>query len=185
MKKLLAILCVLLLAGCAQPAPVPAEPTVKVEPVAESVIEKEVVQIEEEVKETEEIIKEEEPEIEEAVEEVEKAIITGPSGSTPVTLKDGMFETVKYKTSGTVRIDRLPEGNIVVNFIGFDTTPGAGLRVYLYKNYIKQGIDLGVLTSVSGNYPYDIPAGVNINAFDKVAIYSISSEEIYGEAKLS
>jgi len=180
----------LLLASCAAPQAEPVvEEQIQVEqgvsehaPAEHETVEETVVQIEKEIQETEEII-EEEPEIEEAVEEVSQVI--SPSGNTPQTLKTGIFKTVKYNTNGAVHVDKLPEGNIVVNFIGFDTTPGAGLYVYLYKDDIKQGVELGKLTSVSGNYPYEVPEDVNIYSFDKVAIYSTSSEEIYGEAKLS
>ncbi len=175
-SKLFAILCILVLAGCAQPVkestPVPvAEPAV--EPEAEPAVSVAEERVELPIETS-------------ADEPVSEPIATGPTGAQePARLFETFFTTKEYPTSGTVHVDRTLEGNIVINFLGFDTTPGAGLHVYLYKDDIAQGVDLGGLVSVSGNYPYEVPEDVNIYQYEYIAIYSTSSGKIYGEARLS
>ena len=174
-KKLIAILCILLLAGCAQQTvEEPKEPVVELE------------EVEAEAEPTVDVQETEPEAIPEEVEEEVEEITTEPTeAKETTTLLEGVFTKKAHTTTGSVQIIEMADGKKMLSFQGFKTDPGPALHVYLYNDDIKQGVDLGELISITGNYQYDIPEDIDVNEYKKVAIYCVPFGVIFGEAKLS
>lgn len=102
----------------------------------------------------------------------------------PIMLKQGSFHKVVHPTDGIVRIYQQPDGDKTLNFLGFDTVPGPGLTIVLHSGDVKDGFVVSTLTSASGNYPYNLPKSLEVNAYTHVAIYNAKYNVIYGEADL-
>jgi hypothetical protein len=168
MKTVIALLIVLMLAGCAAPqAPPEVQPAVEPTPAPAPAPEPSPAPA---------------PEPQAAP---EAETLPGPTTATsPVTLKQGFFHKVVHPTDGRVAIDLLPSGEKILNLFGFDTTPGPGLIVVLHSGQVKDGFVVGTLISASGNYPYDLPKDLDVSKYTRVAIYNKKYNVIYGEAEL-
>jgi len=178
MKKLIALLFILLLAGCAalrgEPAAppsraVPAVPAPVQEPAPAPAVEPAPA-----------------PVVETAPTPAPKQeTLPGPTtGRDPILLKQGTFKKVVHPTSGLARIYLLPNGEKIIELFGFDTTPGPGLAVVLHSGDVKNGYVVGSLIATQGNYPYDLPKSLDVSPYTRVAIYNKKYNVVYGEAEL-
>lgn len=133
-----------------------------------------------------EIIQEEE-ETSEAAEETEVETPPAPSGSDESELlKSGTFVSVAKSVKGQVTIYRRQiDDEIVFALRSFRTEPGAKLYFILVQDSVENGYKIGGLQNIYGNYEYVIPRNVPIASYNKVVLYSESTKEVYGEARLS
>ena len=102
----------------------------------------------------------------------------------PAVLKQGYFRKVVHETNGNVQIVRALGGALSLNLRGFDTETGPGLTVVLHNGDPANGYVVGTLVSHTGNYPYPLPTGFDVNNYTKVAIYNKKYNVIWGEAEL-
>ena len=77
------------------------------------------------------------------------------------------------------------DDEIVLALRSFRTDPGAKLYFFLVENSVEDGYKVGGLQNIYGNYEYVVPRNVPIERYNKVVLYSESTKEVYGEAKLS
>ncbi len=117
-------------------------------------------------------------------------ITVAPSG--PVDLAVGTFVSREHETTGTVRVVRLPDGQVVVRLEGFETSNGPALFVYLSQNpadgeeaaFDEQFVDLGALKGNVGDQNYPVPAGVDATGFVSVVIWCDRFDAAFGAADL-
>src|SRR3954464_698776 len=87
----------------------------------------------------------------------------------PVPLASGAFVSREHETSGTARVLRLPDGQVIVRFEGFTTSNGPVLVVWLSRNsahgpdgaFDDDYVNLGPLKGNVGDQNYPVPAGVD------------------------
>jgi hypothetical protein len=172
MRTIIALLLILLLAGCAAPQAPPAEPAVTVTPAQQP-------------EPAPAPVAEPAPVVETAPAPPAQETLPGPTtGRDPIILKQGYFKKVVHPTSGKVTIYLLPSGEKILEMMGFDTTPGPGLAVVLHSGDVKNGFAVGSLQAAQGNYPYDLPKDLDVSKYTRVAIYNKKYNVIYGQAEL-
>ena len=100
--------------------------------------------------------------------------------SMPVKVAEGSFRGIAHKTKGTASIYRLPEGNQVLRFSGFQTSNGPDVHIYLVAAAdakddatVKNAgfIDLGSIKGNIGDQNYDLPAGVDLAKYRAVTVW--------------
>lgn len=108
---------------------------------------------------------------------------TAPLGSVhdePVPLLTGTFHGVAHDTRGSATVYQLPSGKRVLRFTGFETSNGPDVQVYLGKapdahdneTVTRAGyVPLGVLKGTTGDQNYELPAELDLNAFQSVTIW--------------
>jgi hypothetical protein len=117
-------------------------------------------------------------------------ISVAPPG--PVDLAAGTFVSREHETTGTARVVRLPDGQVVVRLEGFATSNGPALFVYLSQNpadgeeaaFDEQFVDLGVLKGNVGDQNYPVPAGVDATGWVSVVVWCDRFDAAFGAADL-
>ncbi len=116
-----------------------------------------------------------------------------PTPAQPVELASGEFISREHETTGTARIVRLPDGQVVVRLEDFETSNGPVLVVWLSQNdaqgddgaFDDDYIDLGPLKGNVGDQNYVVPPEVNAAAYTSVVIWCDRFDVSFGAANLS
>lgn len=106
-------------------------------------------------------------------------------------IRKGQFQNGVHKTNGVATIYQLPDGKRVLRLTDFETSNGPDVRVVLVptkslknnedvKNY--QYIELGNLKGNKGSQNYEIPEGLDIDAYGLVSIWCKRFNENFGMA---
>ncbi|MEN8650042.1 DM13 domain-containing protein [Streptomyces sp. 21So2-11] len=115
----------------------------------------------------------------------------------PVTLATGEFISHEHRTSGTVRILRLPDGSRTLRLTGLDTSNGPDLRVWITDAPVKEGTagwgvfddgkyeNLGRLKGNKGDQNYALPAGLDLSRYSSVSIWCDRFNVSFGAAALT
>lgn len=128
---------------------------------------------------------------------------SGPSASAspstpagPAKLAAGELISHEHKTSGTVRLLRLPDGSHTVRLENLDTSNGPDLRVWLTDAPVKEGragwhvfddgayVSLGKLKGNKGDQNYVLPAGIDPARYSSVTIWCDRFDVSFGAAEL-
>jgi hypothetical protein len=114
----------------------------------------------------------------------------------PEVLAQGKFISHEHETTGTARILQLADGRRVLRLAGLQTSNGPDLKVWLAAAPVLPGrdgwfvfdddeyVDLGALKGNVGNQNYDIPADVDLESYDSVAIWCDRFSVSFGAAAL-
>ncbi|MGY1711167.1 DM13 domain-containing protein [Geodermatophilus sp. SYSU D00758] len=111
----------------------------------------------------------------------------------PVELARGTFVSHEHATTGSVRVLRLPDGQVVVRLEGLDTSNGPDLYVYLSATPAdgdratvdEEFVDLGRLKGNVGDQNYAVPAGVDPADWASVVIWCERFRASFGAADLT
>jgi len=85
-----------------------------------------------------------------------------PAATGPVELGRAPLAGIDHRASGTARVIRTAEGEVLVRLEGLDVEPGPDYRVYLVPGPDREspdGADLGALKGNRGNQNYPVPSG--------------------------
>jgi hypothetical protein len=122
---------------------------------------------------------------------------TRTTDTSPYRVLSGTFVSQQHKTSGTVRVIRMPQDwSIRLELIDLDTSNGPDLQVWLSDQPVKGDksawrafdtgprVELGVLKGNKGNQAYDVPRHADLTAPLSVVIWSGRYDVAYGAAAL-
>jgi len=115
--------------------------------------------------------------------------------SSPEALYTGKLEGKVHQTSGRATIYKSVDGKEYLRLSDFTTSNGPDVHVLLVQaedkalenELVKGGLDsveLGVLKGNQGDQNYDLPASVDLNKYQAVAIYCERFHAIFGVARL-
>lgn len=115
--------------------------------------------------------------------------------SEPEPLYTGKLEGKIHQTSGRATIYKSKDGKEYLRFSDFTTSNGPDVHVVLVRaedkaleQEIVQGdlehVELGSLKGNQGDQNYDLPASVDLNQYQAVAIYCERFHAIFGVARL-
>jgi hypothetical protein len=111
----------------------------------------------------------------------------------PLPLASGTFVSREHETSGTARVLRLPDGQVIVRFEGFATSNGPVLVVWLSRApahaendaFGDDHVVLGALKGNVGDQNYVIPAGLDPLAYTSVVVWCDRFHVAFGAADLT
>lgn len=115
--------------------------------------------------------------------------------SEPEPLYTGKLEGKIHQTSGRATIYKNKDGKEYLRFSDFTTSNGPDVHVVLLRaeetalgQEIVKGnlehVELGTLKGNQGDQNYDLPANVDLNQYQAVAIYCERFHAIFGVARL-
>lgn len=114
---------------------------------------------------------------------------------TPTTLSSGTLVEITpiHPTSGTAKLIRQIDGSHVARLEGFKTVSGPDLRVWISETSTLTNsallsstyTDLGVLTKLSGNLDYALPASVDVSKIKSIVIWCEDANIAFGKAVLN
>jgi electron transfer DM13 len=115
--------------------------------------------------------------------------------SEPEALYTGKLEGKIHQTSGRATIYKSADGKEYLRLSDFTTSNGPDVHVLLVRaedralesELVKGGLDgveLGTLKGNQGEQNYDLPASVDLNQYQAVAIYCERFHAIFGVARL-
>jgi hypothetical protein len=119
-----------------------------------------------------------------------------PAGLTSMTpLYTGAFHADGHETKGRATVYQQPNGSRVLVLSNFSTSEGTALHVILLdgssvanaQNFIPSNTnerDLGELKGTQSDQSYGLPADVDFDRFNTIAIYSSGLHAIFGSTKL-
>lgn len=102
------------------------------------------------------------------------------AASEPQLLRSGEFHSVTHEGSGTASIFELPDGKRVLRLENFEVLNGPDLYVWLSAApdadnartiLDNQYVELGRLKGNQGNQNYELPADLDVSAFNSVTIW--------------
>jgi hypothetical protein len=110
-------------------------------------------------------------------------------------LYTGSFHSDAHGTTGRATVYQQPNGSRALTLSNFSTSDGPALSVILLDgSTVAHGQDLnlsntnhrnlGELKTIHGEQNYALPAGVDLNRFNTVVIYSAGLHVIFGTATL-
>jgi hypothetical protein len=113
----------------------------------------------------------------------------------PEALYTGRLEGKVHQTSGRATIYKTVDGKEYLRLSDFTTSNGPDVHVLLVRSedraldqeIVKGGLDhveLGTLKGNQGDQNYDLPATVDLNQYQGVAIYCERFHAIFGVARL-
>ncbi|GAB3641272.1 DM13 domain-containing protein [Spirosoma arcticum] len=106
------------------------------------------------------------------------------STTSPAGLLQGMFMSNVHATSGTVNVVETG-GKRTLVFTNFRTDGGPDLRIYLAENTgLRNFIEVSRLTSTSGNFSVELPAGADPARQRYVIIWCKAFSVLFGNAEL-
>jgi hypothetical protein len=113
--------------------------------------------------------------------------------SEPQELASGSFISREHETTGTVRVLRLPDGQVIVRFEDFETSNGPVLVVWLSQNaadgddgaFDDHYFDLGPLKGNIGDQNYVVPPEVDPTGWTSVVVWCDRFNVSFGAANLS
>lgn len=116
-----------------------------------------------------------------------------PGGEQPAVLSGGQFVGADdfHQGSGSATLYQLPDGSRVLRLEEFMVTNGPDLHVILStaarptsRDDIGEYIDLGSLKGNIGDQNYEIPADVELSAYQSVVIYCVPFHVLFASATL-
>jgi hypothetical protein len=120
-----------------------------------------------------------------------------PAGliSEPEALYTGKLEGKVHQTSGRATIYKTADGKQYLRLSDFTTSNGPDVHVLLARAEDKardgeivkdefDSVELGALKGNQGDQNYDLPASVDLNKYQTVAIYCERFHAIFGVARL-
>ncbi|MFC6011081.1 DM13 domain-containing protein [Nocardia lasii] len=125
---------------------------------------------------------------------VDEAPVTAMGGTALTVLATGEFVSHEHATTGTVQLQRTPEGTLVLRISDLRTSDGPALRVWLTDQPVTDDwhnfddgdhVDLGALKGNEGNQNYELPAGTEISTLESVSIWCARFHVSFGAATLS
>ncbi len=106
------------------------------------------------------------------------------STTSPAGLLQGMFMSNVHTTSGTVNVVETA-GKRTLVFTNFRTDGGPDLRIYLAENTgLRNFIEVSRLTSTSGNFSVELPAGADPARQRYVLIWCKAFSVLFGSSEL-
>jgi hypothetical protein len=123
---------------------------------------------------------------------VDEALPTAESDE-PVELASGSFISREHETTGTVRVLRLPDDQVIVRFEDFETSNGPVLVVWLSQNtadgddgaFDDQYFELGPLKGNVGDQNYVVPPEVDPTGWTSVVVWCDRFNVSFGAANLA
>jgi pentapeptide MXKDX repeat protein len=111
------------------------------------------------------------------------------------TLETGKFHGKVHATSGRATVYQEADGKMVLRLTNFKTSNGPDVHVLLVRAEDKaldeeivkgevDNVELGTLKGNHGDQNYDLPASVDLNKYQAVAIYCERFHAIFGVARL-
>jgi electron transfer DM13 len=106
-----------------------------------------------------------------------------PRGTSPLAvdrvLLNGELRSLEHRSSGSVRLIALADGNRILRFEALATSNGPDLHVYLttapasssWYGYDRDFVDLGSLKGNLGNQNYAVPASVDVARYRTAVIW--------------
>ena len=118
-----------------------------------------------------------------------------PLSSEPEALYTGRLEGKVHQTSGRATIYKTADGKEYLRLSDFTTSNGPDVHVLLVRTEDKgleqeivkgdlDNVELGTLKGNQGDQNYDLPASVDLNKYQAVAIYCERFHAIFGVARL-
>jgi len=115
--------------------------------------------------------------------------------SEPEALYTGKLEGKIHQTSGRATVYKSTDGKEYLRLSDFTTSNGPDVHVLLVRAEDKalggeivkgelDGVELGALKGNQGDQNYDLPASVDLNKYQAVAIYCERFHAIFGVARL-
>ena len=115
--------------------------------------------------------------------------------SEPEALYTGKLEGKIHQTSGRATVYKSTDGKKYLRISDFTTSNGPDVHVFLVRAEDKalggeivkgelDGVELGALKGNQGDQNYDLPASVDLNKYQAVAIYCERFHAIFGVARL-
>jgi hypothetical protein len=115
--------------------------------------------------------------------------------SEPEALYTGKLEGKIHQTSGRATVYKSTDGKEYLRLSDFTTSNGPDVHVLLVRAEDKalgeeivkgelDGVELGTLKGNQGDQNYDLPASVDLNKYQAVAIYCERFHAIFGVARL-
>ena len=115
--------------------------------------------------------------------------------SEPEALYTGKLEGKSHQTSGRATVYKSTDGKEYLRLSDFTTSNGPDVHVLLVRaedlalggEIVKgelDGVELGALKGNQGDQNYDLPASVDLNKYQAVAIYCERFHAIFGVARL-
>jgi len=115
--------------------------------------------------------------------------------SEPEALYTGKLEGRIHQTSGRATVYKSTDGKEYLRLSDFTTSNGPDVHVLLVRAEDKalggeivkgelDGVELGALKGNQGDQNYDLPASVDLNKYQAVAIYCERFHAIFGVARL-
>ena len=115
--------------------------------------------------------------------------------SEPEALYTGKLEGKIHQTSGRATIYKNKDGKEYLRLSDFTTSNGPDVHVVLVRAEDKaleqeivkgdlEHVELGTLKGNQGDQNYDLPAAVDLNQYQAVAIYCARFHAIFGVARL-
>jgi hypothetical protein len=98
----------------------------------------------------------------------------------PVTVTSGGFRSLEHETDGTALVIELEDGSRFLRLEDLETSNGPDLRVILTDQPVSDDwhvwddgeyVDLGALKGNLGSSNYEIPKGVDLEAFETAVIW--------------
>jgi len=125
----------------------------------------------------------------------EKVNEAAPLSSEPEALYTGRLEGKVHQTSGRATIYKTADGKEYLRLSDFTTSTGPDVHVLLVRTEDKgleqeivkgdlDNVELGTLKGNHGDQNYDLPASVDLNKYQAVAIYCERFHAIFGVARL-
>jgi hypothetical protein len=125
----------------------------------------------------------------------EKVNEAAPLSSEPEALYTGRLEGKVHQTSGRATIYKTADGKEYLRLSDFTTSNGPDVHVLLVRTEDKgleqeivkgdlDNVELGTLKGNHGDQNYDLPASVDLNKYQAVAIYCERFHAIFGVARL-
>lgn len=111
----------------------------------------------------------------------------------PVTLARGGFSSLEHGTAGTALVVELEDGTRYLRLDDLETSNGPDLRVLLTDQPVSDDwhvwddgayVDLGALKGNLGSSNYEIPKGVDLDAFETAVIWCRRFSVGFGVAPL-
>ncbi len=98
-----------------------------------------------------------------------------PAPAANVVERIGAVQPTSHSAKGTARVVKLASGGRTLTLSdGFEVDPGPEIRVYLATDASAQTFkDLGKLKGSKGDQRYDIPDGLDLDAYDTVVLYCL------------
>jgi hypothetical protein len=109
-------------------------------------------------------------------------------------LFQGEFYNIAHEGMGTATVYQLADGSRILRFENFEVLNGPELHVYLSPGdpipdtvgvELAGSVDLGMLKGNIGDQNYDIPADLDLSAFDSVVIWCVPFRVPFSAAPLN
>jgi hypothetical protein len=125
--------------------------------------------------------------VDEHVSEAAPAFAAGPV-SEPVAERAGTFGSGAHDTRGRALVLGDATDQRFLRFEDFETDNGPDLNVYLVSSTtgdVSDAVDLGDLKGNVGDQNYEIPAGVDLDRYDRVVVWCVRFGVAFGGADLA